>query len=243
MPKRGPKSASGKPRGAEATPYQRARDAGRQALADAVLHAAGELLMREGASALTMRRIADHIGSSTTVLYSLFDGKNGIVDAMVRVGHETLRARLLDIPASDDAMGRLAETGRVYRSVALEDPARYQLMFGNAIPGYQPSEAARQARMASFGALVSAVQDVIAAGGFAKSVDPEFAAEVLIASAHGAVSLELSGHFDDGERADKRFAAVTAASVQPFLLGAASRGPARKPRSARASAKPRRRAT
>jgi len=239
MPSRGAKPAAKKPGAAEATPYQRARDAGRQALADAVLHAAGELLMREGAGALTMRGLADHIGSSTTVLYSLFDGKNGIIDAMVRVGHETLRSRLLDIPASDDAMARLAETSRVYRVLALEDPARYQLMFGNAIPGYQPSEAARQAARGSFDALVSAVGDAIDEGALARTLDREFVAEVLIASAHGAVSLELSGHFDDGERADERFAAVTAASIQPFLSGRATQSPARTPRSARA----RRRAT
>jgi AcrR family transcriptional regulator len=213
MPRRAPKRSR---HGAE-TPYQRARDAGRQALSETVLHAAGELLAVEGPGALTMRRIAEHIGASTTVLYSLFDGKNGIIDAMARRGHETLRARILAIPESDDAFSRLAATGRIYRAVALEDPARYQLMFGNAIPGYQPSAAARQAAKDSFGALADVVREAMEAGVLAKGSDPEFVSEVLIAAAHGAVSLELSGHFDDDRRADDRFAAVTAASVQPYL--------------------------
>jgi hypothetical protein len=90
-------------------------------------------------------------------------------------------------------------------------------MFGNAIPGYLPSETAREAARLSFDALVSAVRDCIEAGVFKKSTEPRFAAEILLAAAHGAVSLELSGHFDDAGRSGERFAVVTAGSVEPFL--------------------------
>jgi AcrR family transcriptional regulator len=204
-------------RGKQETPYQRARDAGREALRAAVLPTAGDMLAREGPGALTMRRIADQIGSSTTVLYAVFDGKNGIIDAMVREGHNLLRQRLEAIAPSEDAFARLAATAVAYRETALADPARYQLMFGNAIPGYLPSEAAREAARSSFDALVAAVRDCIDAGVFKESTDDRFAAEILVAAAHGAVSLELSGHFDDPARSDERFAVVTSASVQPFL--------------------------
>ena len=204
-------------RGGRETPYQRARDAGRQALREAVLQTAGDVLAREGAGALTMRRIADQIGSSTTVLYALFDGKSGIIDAMVLEGHELLRQRLEAIPRTGAPFERLAATGVAYREAALGDPARYQLMFGSAIPGYQRGEAAREAARSSFHVLVEAVRDCIDAGVFKSSTDPRFAAEILIAAAHGAVSLELSGHFDDPEQADERFSVLTGASVLPFL--------------------------
>jgi AcrR family transcriptional regulator len=198
------------------TRYEVAREAGREALRDAILEAAAELVALEGASALTMRKLADHIGASTTVLYTLFDGKNGIVDAMVRSGHIILRERLEAIPASRAPMKRLAATAVVYREVALEDPARYQLMFGNALPGYQPSETTRTAVKESFDALATAIQQCIDAGALRPTTDARFAAELLIAAAHGAVSLELSGHFDEATRADERFSAVTAAVVEPF---------------------------
>jgi len=188
-------------------------------LREAVLQTAGDVLAREGAGALTMRRIADQIGSSTTVLYALFDGKNGIVDAMVREGHHLLLERLEAVPRSGDALGRLAAMGDAYRRAALRDPARYQLMFGNPIPGYLPSEAAREAARSSFGALVAGVVDCIEAGVFEKSTEPRFAAEILVAAAHGAVSLELAGHFDSPEQSDQRFAVLSAASVRPFLVG------------------------
>jgi AcrR family transcriptional regulator len=190
---------------------------GREALRDTVLKAANELLAVEGASALTMRRIADHIGSSTTVLYNVFDGKNGIIDAMVIAGHDSLRARLEAIPESEEPFARLAATGRIYRDAALDDPARYQLMFGNAVPGYQPSRRARQAAKLSFDALAAVVQQCIDAGVLVKTADAQFVAEILTAAAHGAVSLEIAGHFGDATRADERFAVISAASVRPFL--------------------------
>ncbi len=200
-----------------ASPYEQARDAGRQALRDAVLQAAGDLLALEGAGALTMRRIADHLGSSTTVLYTVFDGKNGLLDAMIREGHEQLRDRVEAIPESQPPFERLAASARAFRAQALADPARYQLMFGNAVPGYQESQIARKARKSSFDALTTLVRECVDAGVLRKDAEPEFVSEILIAASHGAVSLELSGHFEDATRADERFAVLSAASVRPFL--------------------------
>jgi AcrR family transcriptional regulator len=197
------------------SPYERARGAGRDALRNAVLQVANDLLGLEGAGALTMRRIADQIGASTTVLYTVFDGKNGIIDAMYREGHERLRARLEALPRGGDSFARLAASGRVYRENALAEPAQYQLMFGNAVPGYLRTELAREAARASFDALAGAVRDCIVDG--ILTGDPQFISEILLAAAHGAVSLELSGHFDDPGLADERFAVLTAASVRPFM--------------------------
>jgi len=217
---RATRAAGAASRTAQATPYQRARDAGRAALRDAVLKSAGNLLAAEGPGALTMRRIAELVGSSTTVLYSVFDGKFGIVDAVVAEGHKALLARLEEIPDELEAFERLAASGRAYREAGRADPALYQLMFGSTIPGYRQGGTARAAAQASFAALASIVQECIDAGVIEASADPRFVAEILIAAAHGAVSLELAGHFDDPARADERFAVLSAASVQPFLVGA-----------------------
>jgi Tetracyclin repressor-like, C-terminal domain len=100
------------------------------------------------------------------------------------------------------------------------NPARYGLMFGNAIPGHQPSQTAQSAARASFDALEAIVRECVDAGVLAPRTDPTFVAEILIAAAHGAVSLELAGHFDDADRADDRFAVLTSAALRPFLAGA-----------------------
>jgi AcrR family transcriptional regulator len=203
--------------GGRETPYQQARDAGRTALRQAVLEAAGRLLSAEGPASLTMRRIAEQIGASTTVLYGIFDDKNAIIDAMVTEGHKALRARLDAIPDTLTPVEHLAATGRGYREAALADPARYQLMFGSTIPGYERSATARAAAQESFDPLLAAVRGCIDAGIISRSADARFVAEILVAAAHGAVSLELTGHFDDPARADERFAVLTAAALRPFL--------------------------
>jgi AcrR family transcriptional regulator len=218
MPQRATGTGSGRRRRKDVTPYQQARDTGRQALRDAVLKAAGELLAAEGAGALTMRRIAEDIGSSTTVLYTIFDSKNGILDAMVQAGHEELRARLEAIPSDEAPFERLSETGRVYRAFALQDPARYQFLFGSAIPGYRRSQDAVAAARSSFDALANVVRVCQRTGIISRSTDAAFVSEILIAAAHGAISLELSGHFDDPRRADERFSVLSAASCAPFLV-------------------------
>ena len=212
------RAAGAASRSARQTPYQRARDAGRAALRDAVLKTAGELLAEHGPEALTMRRIATRIGSSTTVLYSVFDGKFGIIDAMVAEGHQALLARLDRIPDDLEPLERLAASGHAYREAGLADPARYQLMFGSTIAGYERRGQALEAAQASFDALAAIVQECIDAGVIKELADPGFVAEILIAAAHGAVSLEIAGHFDDPDRADERFAVLSAASLEPFLV-------------------------
>jgi AcrR family transcriptional regulator len=207
---------------ARGTPYKDARSVGQEALRQAVLRSARELLAAEGPDALTMRRIADALGSSTTVLYSNFAGKNAIIDAIVVAGHQELRERLGTIAAEQEPFARLAESARVYRRFALDDPARYRLLFGADLRGYERGTSAREAAQASFGALADLVRDCQSAGILRADADPDFVSEILIAAAHGAVSLELSGHFDDPLRADQRFAVLTAASAAPFLAGDAA---------------------
>ena len=67
----------------------------------ALLDAAGALLHAEGPQALTTRRLADAVGTSTQAIYTLFGGKEGIVRAMYREGFDRLEQCLADVPASN----------------------------------------------------------------------------------------------------------------------------------------------
>ena len=64
----------------------------------ALLDAAGALLHAEGPQALTTRRLADAVGTSTQAIYTLFGGKEGIVRAMYREGFDRLEQCLNDVP-------------------------------------------------------------------------------------------------------------------------------------------------
>jgi AcrR family transcriptional regulator len=200
----------------EPTPYAEAQRQGQEALRRALLDAASGLLLEEGPGALTMRRVAGAVGCSTTVLYTQFGGKEGLADALYREGFERLRRRLEAADGGLDPRARLGALAEAYRGNALAERGYYGVMFQQAIPGFQPSPASLAVAVASLEVLATAVQDAMEAG-LLRPGDPRAVAEVLWAAVHGAVSLELAGHFPDPEVATDRFRTLASAAVLPFL--------------------------
>jgi AcrR family transcriptional regulator len=199
-----------------ASPYERAQAAGRDALRAAVVDAAGEMLATQGPSGLTMRRLAAALGCTTTVLYTMFASKQGLIDAMYREGFDRLTARMRAIPRDAPPAERLRLSGLAYRASALSSPQLYQLTFGAAAPEHHtPGPEARAAAEASLEPLIEIVQACIDAG-LLRPEDPRFIAQVLTAAAHGAVSLELSHYFWDQAEAEQRYSTLTAAAAAAF---------------------------
>ncbi len=181
-----------------------------------VLDAAGQILAGEGPAGLTMRRLASVLGCTTTVLYTMFASKQGLIDAMYREGFDRLTASMRAIPADAPPAERLRLSGLAYRENALSSPQLYQLTFGAAAPEHTPGPEATAAAEASLQPLVEIVQACIDAGIF-KPEEPRFIAQVLTAAAHGAVSLELSHYFWDQAEAEHRYSTLIAAAAQAFM--------------------------
>ena len=111
----------------------------RQATKAEILDAAWELVRAEGLAALNLRDLAARVGMRPPSLYSYFDSKHAIYDAMFAEGNRTLLDRMagLDWPAEPRA--RLRRAAEVFVAFAMEDPARAQLLFQRTIPGFEPS--------------------------------------------------------------------------------------------------------
>lgn len=186
-----------------------------------VLDAAGEILARDGPAGLTMRRLASALGCTTTVLYTTFASKQGLIDAMYREGFDRLTARMRAIPVDAPPAERLRLSGIAYRENALSSPQLYQLTFGAAAPDHTPGTEAVAAAETSLDALVEIVEACVDAGIF-RCEDPRFIAQVLTAAAHGAVSLELSHYFWSQAEAEQRYTALTAAAAQAFMRSPAA---------------------
>ena len=197
------------------TPYELAQRSGQEALRRTLLDAASRLLLAEGPGALTMRRVAGAVGCSTTVLYTLFGGKEGLADALYREGFERLRRRLEAVDVGDP-LERLRALADAYRENALAERAYYGVMFQQAIPGFRPSAGSLAAAGASLEVLARAVEAAMDAGAL-RPGDPRPVAEVLWAAVHGVVSLELAGHFPNPGVAAERFRALASAAILPHL--------------------------
>lgn len=166
----------------------------------AALVAAGRrLLERDGPSGVTVRAVAAEAGVAPMGVYNHFDGKAGLLDALVTDGFtEFMRM----IGATDaDAVARLTTSGRRYREFALANPRLYALMFS-------PEQCADDdVAAASFETLAEIVRYGQAAGTI-RPGDPELLAAEIWACVHGAVALELAGSQPPWVNADLVYAGL-----------------------------------
>ena len=158
----------------------------------ALLDSAADILESEGPEALSVRRIAAVAHVAPMGVYNHFDSKNGIIEALFIQGFDRHRDALAGIADIQDPYEALREGGRRYRALAVAHPMVYELMFLRTIPGYEPSDHALEVAARAFEALVAAVERAMAAGVLAEA-SPTETAQVIWASVHGWVSLELQG--------------------------------------------------
>ncbi len=178
-----------------------------QALRSELLRVASELLSREGPAGLSVRRLADAAGCSTMAIYTLYGGKDGLLDELFGQGFDALGAAAAASPRTDDPLRDLVSLAWLYRDYALAQPGYYEVMFGRPVPQFSPTPEARARSRATFGLLVDAVERCVHAGALAAD-DAVEAAFYLWSVVHGMVSLELAGFEPDQERARRRFAAA-----------------------------------
>jgi hypothetical protein len=124
-------------------------------------------------------------------LYSRFGGKDGVVDELYAEGFERLVEGMRQNPITDDPLADLRRGAQCYRDTALANATHYMVMFGGAVPGFVPSDASHELAHSAFEGLVSKVARCTEAGVFDGA--PDQIAEVLWASIHGLVMLELVG--------------------------------------------------
>lgn len=120
-----------------------------------ILNAASELFLTGGVAALSVRAIAKQAGLSTIGIYSHFQGKQGILDALYIEGFELVSAAMNVADGETVTLAHVLAASRGYLQVAKQHEAHYRLIFGEADAGYEPSEQARAAAQTAFGSLVS----------------------------------------------------------------------------------------
>lgn len=176
-------------------PVSGPEDRRRDALAAATL-----LLTERGPHALSLREVAKACGGSTQLIYTLFGGKPGLVDALYAEGFDRLASTASGAWAGGLEVAdpeRLVLAGHGYVSFARENPAFYALMFGRAVPDFVPRAATRRAgRARTLGRVVELVQACLDAGTLI-APDAETVANVCWVSWHGVSSLLLADLLPD----------------------------------------------
>lgn len=185
-------------------------------LAARLVDEAARLLAREGAAALTLRRLAAASGTSTMAVYTLYGDKQGLLRAMYRAGFERLGSALRAAADTyDDPLDALVALGQAYRDTALANPHLYDLMFGAAVPGFVPDAGGKAVADAAYAPLVDGVQRCLDSGQFSGTPAERIALHLWSVS-HGMVSLELAGHLAATDPAAAYVEALVYAGL-PFI--------------------------
>jgi AcrR family transcriptional regulator len=98
-----------------------------QPTAAALLTAAEALVEVEGVSALTVRRVAAEVGTSTRAVYATYGSKEALLVALGRKAFEILDDELSALPTTSDPVGDLVEIGLIFRRFTIEHPTLFAI--------------------------------------------------------------------------------------------------------------------
>lgn len=172
------------------------------------------LVAERGADQVSVRLVATAAGTSTSAVYALFGGRDGLLTAVIDEAGARFAAHLAAVEPTNDPLEDLLELGVAYRSSALDDPHFYRVMFDSG-----PARLGDPDEEGTFTLLRNAARRCIDAG-LCANTDAELMASTLWAFVHGLVQLELAGYA--GEDADQRDAAYRRA-LRDIWLGFARR--------------------
>jgi AcrR family transcriptional regulator len=91
--------------------------------------AARRLLDKEGADAVTMRRVASAVGITPMAVYRHYPNRAGLLNALADAGFDELAARLAEARSAGDLEKRLTKILNIYLEHALQNPRLFELMF------------------------------------------------------------------------------------------------------------------
>ena len=109
------------------------------ATASALLAAAERTVQERGAAALSVRRVAEEVGTSTRAVYSLFGSKDGLIAALGARMFDLLREGLDALAATEDPGADLVEAGLMFREVATEHPSLFAVGVQRVAPDASPT--------------------------------------------------------------------------------------------------------
>lgn len=107
-----------------------------------IVAAAWELVRSDGLAGLGMRELGASVGMKAQSIYSYFESKNDIYDAMFREGYEAFAAEsAAELRDAADLHGAAIARRMAHRffEFCTSDPVRYQLLFQRTIPEFTPS--------------------------------------------------------------------------------------------------------
>lgn len=159
-----------------------------------LISTAEEIITSQGLEAFTLRQLSQRIGVSHTAAYRHFKNKHELFCALALEGFKELVRRFQEIGPNGQNTPReqISAIGKTYIHFALENPARYRVMFGHVLINQERTPELEQA----VGQTFESLRQVIIEGqakGTVRDGDPGDLTGVGWSMAHGIAQLLIDG--------------------------------------------------
>jgi AcrR family transcriptional regulator len=161
------------------------------AVRDDVVRCALDVLERDGAPAVSARRVAADAGTSTAALYEFFGDKAGLVRAVAFEGFVALQRTLDEVAPGVDERESLVALLAASRRFAVARPMLFELMYSRPFAEFAPGPDDQDAALGVYRTIVGAVRRWLRGAGTTTSATE--AAHIVVAAHRGFVMTELAG--------------------------------------------------
>ncbi len=183
-------------------------------LKNALIAAGVKILSEEGASGLSLRKVAHEAGVSHAAPYAHFEDKQALLAAISTEGYRRLykAIRTAVDRHPDDAAAQLVEGAWAYVKFALDDRAHFQLTMSGAVEKEHAYPALVETSKQSFSLVVAIVEACQEAGVLREGL-PHLVAVGVWSLMHGFVSLLLENQIPRAVRAGLSVRAMLVATL------------------------------
>ena len=162
-----------------------------------ILDATRTLVATHGYDGVTMRKIAEAIEYSPTVIYSHFKDKQALITALFEQDYAALGKQLQTLMEESDPLMRLRKLAERFTAFALQHPDHYRIIAMTTVPGtkYPRLVTVDERKMSSdpYELLLLTVSEAIRQGCLrAELDDPELVTQTFISGIHGVVSIYIT---------------------------------------------------
>jgi AcrR family transcriptional regulator len=171
----------------------------KQATRQGILDGARQIAQQDGWSGVTIRKVADYIEYSPSMVYEYFASKDDILRALLQEGFRMLAADMERAQQStDDSVVQVELVSDAYWNFARQNPDLYQVMHGLA--GVTADPAARAEAVQGAGAIAASTLVNWADANNVRLSDPGAHADIVWSLLHGWVSIALIDRVYTDER-------------------------------------------
>lgn len=176
-----------------------------------ILHAAWNVVEKDGWQALSIRKIADAIEYSVPVIYDHFENKEAILLEFTKKGFRLLNIELQKaIDQFVNPEQQIEAIVYAYWKFAFKNNEYYQLMYGLGMPGCETVKQINELNTFT-GILLDPIRNLIAKSG-KSDADPYLKLHTLWSTLHGLISINMMGKENSRDE-------LNAMILKDFIIG------------------------